>query len=817
MNFPKTFWIRELHIKMCRTFCALLFSIIVLFTSTAQQFIEAGSNIGITSLQDIDDDLANGMSFYDYNQDGWDDITMPAGQNSVVFYRNTNGFFQEDNFLTVHPGNIRQLLWIDYNSDDNLDLFISYYDQGVRLYENDGSFSFTDVTQQVGISTQPFKSYGVAVADPDGDFDLDIYICAYALNSTVPGALKNLYYQNDGTNNFNEIGENLGIDNGYQPSFMPVWYDFDNDGDVDLHVINDREYTSDALFVNNGFGQFTEQAFGLGISNDDHSPMSLTIGDFNNDGYFDVFESDVANGGVENGLPTNYKVFENNGGNGFTNTAPVLGVDTSFFAWGGLWVDCDNDGFQDLYIATGENDNTGFLERPSVFYKNLGGTAFSFANDSIQANITHTSYSPVKGDLNNDGFYDIVVLNGSFNPHNVLLNVGNANNYIKITPVTSVSNTQAFGGRVDVYANGQQQSRMIKSSDGMCAQNSQHMIVGVGSATVIDSIRVTFPSGLVTTRYAVLANQSIEIFEQSSASISLSGTLIQACPGDNFTLAYPGLTNYEWSDGSTNSTLVVTQSGTYSFVAENFAGDTVFFLNPITVTYEPSLLVSASVSDNPCGSNSQGAIELVCSPSQIVSSVIWGNGTPGLLNDNLASGSHSYEITTTYGCDYTGFQIVETEPDIDIQYITTPYTDTDSGTVELFVWGGAAPFEFVLDTSVVSSAISGLVPGSYTIYVTDQNGCSDSVSFIIQNNATASNSLLSEENFVLHVDGMSISIFDPNLNVISVQIFDITGKQIAVNVVNQKKNSVQFDLDVSPGVYQVRTDRWTQMITILGS
>lgn len=788
--------------------------IVFSFQVNSQTFTEAASNLGVTSVQAIDDDLANGMSFYDYNQDGWDDLTMPAGQNSVIFYKNVIGTFQVDNLLSITPGNVRQVLWVDYDNDNDLDLFISYYSQGVRLYENDGFFNFTDVTQQVGIITAPFKSYGVAFADPDGDFDLDLYICAYSLTSSTPNAFVNFYYQNDGNNFFNNMSDSLGIDNGFQPTFMPVWYDFDNDGDVDLHVINDREYTSDALYVNDGTAHFTNEAQTLGISNQAHSPMGISIGDFNNDGYFDVFESDVANGGVENGLPTDYKLFQNDGGISFENVAPNLGVDTSFFAWGGLWVDYDNDCFEDLYIATAENDITGVNEHPSVFYKNLGGNGFQLANNSINANITKTSYSPTKGDLNNDGFYDIVVLNGSFNPHNVLLNSGNSNNYIKVTPVSSVSNSQAFGGRIEVFANGEHQSRMILSSDGMCAQNSQHVIFGLGASTVVDSIKVTFPSGLVTTKLNVLANQSIEVKEFSSAQVNFGNTSIEACPGDTFILEYPGLTNYVWMDGTSTPSYTVTQSGIYSFSAENMAGDTVFFSNPLLIDYEPSLTVSTYSVNNPCGIDGVGAIQLTCSPPQIINSVLWSNGNQQLLNENLTTGTYSYLLTTDYGCTYTGSANVISDPEFDVQFITNPATDTSLGSVEFYTWGGIPPFTFTMDSVVVSNSISNLAAGNYTVFIIDQNGCSDSINFTIQNNSTIGLSVPHEPSIWLHLEGSFLTIFDTDLDVETLEVFDMTGRKIPLQAIEKQESGVRIEFIVAPGTYQVRTNQWSKKVAV---
>ena len=808
-------------IKVKKYYRTLLLGLFVVLTfslmtrnASAQTFTEAGPNLGVTSTQSISDDLANGMSFYDYNQDGWDDLTMPAGQNSVVFYKNVNGNFQVDNLLSIMPGNIRQILWVDFDNDNDLDLFLSYYANGVRLYQNEGAFNFTDITQQVGITMAPFKSYGVAFADPDSDFDLDIYICAYALNSTAPNANINFYYENDGNNYFINKSDSLGIDNGFQPTFMPVWYDVENDGDVDLHVINDREYTSDALYINDGFGNFTNEAQNLGIDNYAHSPMGISIGDFNNDGFFDVFESDVANGGVENGLPTDYKLFQNNGGASFNNVASILGVDTSFFAWGGLWVDYDNDCFEDLYIATAENDITGVFEKSSVFYKNLGGNLFQFANDSINANITRTSFCPTKGDINNDGFYDIVVLNGSYNLHNVLLNSGNANNYIKITPVSSISNSHAWGGRIEVFANGEHQSRMILSSDGMCSQNSQHVIFGLGSATVVDSIKVTFPSGLITKKFNVAANQSINILEFTSAQLSFGNNFIEACPNDTFILDYPGFTNYQWMDGTTSSSYTVTQSGTYSFSAENMNGDTVFFSTPVVVDYEPNLIVSSYSVNNPCGIDGQGAIQMNCSPPQIINSVEWSNGSQQFLNENLTSGTYSYQITTNYDCNYGGIATVISEPEFDIQLFTTPVTDTALGSVDFYLWGGAPPFTFFLDSTLVGNPISNLSAGYFTVSVVDQNGCSNSVSFTIQNNTTIGWDEHQEKAIWLHLEGDFLTIFDPEIDLESLEIIDLMGRKIPYGTTIKLENGARLELIATAGTYQIRTNRWSRKIVV---
>lgn len=798
-----------------RPFFFVAFSVLFSFINVnAQVYVDSSAELGILSVQNIDDDLANGLSFYDFDQDGWDDLTIPAGTDSIITYRNVNGSFQEVNLLSVAAGNVRQVLWVDYDNDGDLDLFLSYYNIGVRLYENDGALNFTDVTQQVGITTQPFRSYGVAFADPDGDFDLDLYICAYALNAQSPGALLNFYYQNNGNNQFTNVSSPLGIDNGYQPTFMPVWYDVELDGDVDLHLINDREYTSDAFFINDGFGQFSNQAVTFGISNDDHSPMSCTIGDFNNDGYFDVFESDVANGAIENGLPNDYKIFQNNAGTGFTNVAPNFGLDTNIFAWGGLWVDYDNDGFEDLYIATAENDLTGITEKSSLLYKNGAGTSLTLVNDSIQGNIVGASYSPVKGDINRDGYYDIVVLNGMNQANNVLMNQSSGNNFIRITPYGSVSNSLALGGRVEVFANGENQSKMILSSDGMCAQNSQHLIFGLGTATVVDSIVVTFPSGLVSKVYNHSVNEAIEIYEVASVQVSLGSSYNQACPGDTIILEYPGLTNFQWQDGSTNNFYNVTQSGTYSFTAENSTGDTVFLSLPVSYDFEAVPQISSFVVDNPCGVDSLGSIELFCTPQQVFNSVSWSTGVQSMQLDSLPTGMYSYQLTTNYGCVYEDSISVTQQPNFTVTFTTTPYTDTTFGNVELFVWGGVAPYTFLLDTVNIGNALYGIPPGTYLIQVLDANGCSQYVAVTIPDLSTAD--LVDQDMKIgVHSDGIRVVILGENIQKEAIQVYDLSGKQIPYSIEQESHYRLLLRLNAPLGLYQIYTGFGTSMISIL--
>jgi hypothetical protein len=453
-------------------------------------------------------------------------------------------------------------------------------------------------------------------------------------------------------------------------------------------------------------------------------------------------------------------------------------------------------------------------EKPSVFYKNNAGVDFSFANDSIVGNITKASYSPVKGDINNDGFYDIVVLNGGNQPHNVLLNQGGSNNYIKITPKGTISNSFALGGRVEVFANGQHQSKMIVSSDGLCAQNSQHLIFGIGAASMVDSIWVTFPSGLVSKEYNIAANQSVEIQEMVSVQLNLGNSNIQACPGDTFVLNYPGLANYEWQDGSSNAFYEVTESGVYSFIAENNTGDTAFISTSVTFDYEPIPTISNFVTDNPCGVDSLGMIELFCAPVQLFNAIQWSNGEQTMQIDSLASGMYSYQLTTDFGCVYEGSASVLQEPSLNVSHIVTPYTDTSWGSVEFFVWGGVPPYSYYLDTVNIGNTLYGMLPGAYSFEVVDANGCSEIIEVVIPDLSTASIATNPSIQVSVIAEQSQIIVIGENIHPQAVKVYDLAGKEMPLHPLEISENQMRFQLNVASGLYQVYTEKGTSLIVM---
>lgn len=704
----------------------------------SQQLNDVAVSKGITSVQYGYDHLANGMSFFDFDQDGWDDITMPLNGDSVIFYRNINGTFQSQTPFIDPIGTIREIIWVDYDSDHDFDLCVTYAEVGIRFYQNDGSLNFIDVTASSGISMSLMNSYGVSFADMNSDGHLDFYLCNY---SGAAGTFthENMLYINQGNGTFADSASVAGVGNGSQPSFMSMWYDFDEDEDLDLHVINDKNGFDDALYRNNGDFTFTDVAVNFGVDNIASDPMGMAISDFDNDGYQDIYISDVGASNPFFTFAEDGKLFQNLGGTVFANVTPAAGLDTSVMGWGVLWIDYNNDGYEDLYVASSKLDSLQINEEPSVFFINNTQGSFSLINDSLNGDIISSSYAPVKGDMNNDGFYDIIVLNDGVTS-NVFENSGNTNHYIKITPEGTVSNYQAIGSKVRVYTQGIEQYQLVTCGSGICSQNSQHLIFGTGSSTTVDSVVITFPSGITVRKYNLPTGDSYVIEEQVQVLVDVipGTTNITLCQGDSIQLDASSYQNIQWNTGNTDSVITVSTTGTFSFEAESLIGDTLYISTPLTVSIEQSPIYQTVVTDPECGPNTFGSATLLfISPPASEFNVLWSNGQTGIFLDSVAGGSYQYTMTSTNGCIYVDSVTITETPLFDVQFMTTPVTDDSLGAVQFFIFGGVAPYSFQLDSNAVSSTITDLTAGSYDVMITDANGCEVLVSFTIADLTTA--------------------------------------------------------------------------------
>jgi hypothetical protein len=463
------------------------------FTESAQQL---GININCEYTF-----LGNGVAFFDYDNDGLDDITVATALGDpIYFYKNINGNFVSQT-LNIPNNNERnkQINWVDIDNDGDNDLFITSDNSGNRLFENLGNMIMSEITSTSGMLTDNFPYYGASWGDYDNDGYLDVFICVR--DSNIP----NILYKNNGDKTFSLVNDEAGLlSDGYM-SFCSVFLDYDNDGDQDIYVSNDKYANPNLMYKNNGDGTFTEVGVqsGTAVSID---AMTVTVEDLNYDGWLDIY---VTND------PNNNVLFINNGDGTFTDMAQSYQVTFNSTSWGAVFLDADNDKDLDLYVS-GEGNGTTSPFLSSAFYENMNSSFFQLDNSAVPNDYSY-SYGNAIGDTDNDGYPEIVVNNIDHN--NIFVwknNTNTSNNWLKVKLEGTTSNRNGVGSFIEISINGNKQYRYTCLGEGYLSQNSATEQFGLGSDTVIDYVKVKWLSGIEDTMYNVSANQNLNIIEGST-------------------------------------------------------------------------------------------------------------------------------------------------------------------------------------------------------------------------------------------------------------------------------------------------------------
>lgn len=505
---------------------SLFYVFIFLFLNLTSQisFEEKAVELGIDRSYGIGN-YGGGICFFDFNRDGWDDITMATGLgDSIYFYTNNNGVFEQIIPSPIpNTFRVKHILWADYDNDDDYDLFISAHAQPNRLYKNNGGLNFTDITVEAGIDTVSMYTTAATWGDFNNDGWLDLYITIYYDDSSPYG---NQLYMNNGDGTFTDIASTAGVTDLGGQTLGVVFSDFDNDGDQDLYLAVDR-FTGNTVLVNNGDNTFEDvtQTCGGGI---EMNAMCATPGDYDNDGDEDFYFS--------NDQPYGSKLAKNLGNGTFQEVAEEVGVDWEYIGWGSVFLDADLDGDLDLFLSgmtTGSNN-----DESSIFYENLGdGTFIEGAEDSFQYD-TIMSFSNATGDINNDGLLDIVVNNRKFIKVTLWENTTVTDkNFIKINLKGTVSNRDGIGSSIKVYTDGTMQYRYTHCGSGYLAQNQGYSLFGLNEYNIIDSIEVKWLSGVIDVIYNIPVNQLITIEE----GLGISG-IDNKTKNDNYFRIFPNPT-----------------------------------------------------------------------------------------------------------------------------------------------------------------------------------------------------------------------------------------------------------------------------------
>ncbi|WP_222982947.1 FG-GAP-like repeat-containing protein [Flagellimonas meishanensis] len=447
----------------------------------------------------------------DYDNDGWDDITIPASSTKdFQFLRNNEGQFEIQSLpITSNGLQARQVTWVDFDNDGDNDFFATSDLGQCWFYRNDGSNNFTDILQSSGITLQSYPFWGVAWGDYNNDGFLDPFLM---VRDPILVA-HNLLYRNNGDGTFTDVTEVAGLNLIGEMTQSASFFDYDRDGFQDLILANDKDLIKNVLYRNNGDGTFQDVSI---ISNMDleMDGMSTTISDYDNDGFLDVYITNIYPPDIVTSVFGN-AFMRNNGDGTFTNIAQNNGTRFDSFGWGAVFLDSENDGDLDLFVDGHLDGTQGRIS--SAYYENDGSGNYTIPQDSGFENDMAASYGNAIGDIQNDGLPDIVVINIEDEPLDVWENkTATQNNWLKIKLLGTSSNRMGVGSYIKVAVGDKTYYRYTLCGEGYIGQNSTYEFFGLGPATNVDSIEVTWLSGTVDLIVNVEANQAITITEGSN-------------------------------------------------------------------------------------------------------------------------------------------------------------------------------------------------------------------------------------------------------------------------------------------------------------
>jgi hypothetical protein len=721
------------------------------------------------SYANLDDYTGGGLSFYDFDDDGWDDLTFVHFNDSLSFYKNNQGIFEQLPLAIYDTGMAKHAVWVDYDNDSLNDLFVTFLDGPIKLYKNLGNLSFTDFTQQAGLNTSIGANHSIAFGDYDKDGFLDLFIGRYSYSSdTTLASEKNALLKNNGDGTFTDVTQNSGIDAGINQTLATIWLDYNKDGWPDIYVVTDRYHINNNLLKNNGDGTFTDVAANTGSLALNTHGMTNTVGDFDNDGDLDIYITNLG------GLDTCRFLINNNNSN-FTESAMIYGVDNLQATWGSSWIDADNDGYLDLIVVS----QIGSLDSRNYLYMSNNGLSFTDSPQNFQSNAIADSRAIANGDINNDGRTDCVVLNTFGYQSFIWQNTGTNGNFVKITLQGTISNKMAIGSWIEVYANGQCYSRYTFCGENYLGQNSQHYIFGLGQASIIDSVLINYLSGISDKYYNLGVNQSYDFTEGETLinQIVYSGAL-SFCNGDSVILDAGIYDSYLWNTGSNQRFLTVGSSGIYWVNVTNAQG-LLIASDSIVVFAANQPQISINSSNISCFNQNDGQVILELVNQTNNYTILWNGGLSGDTISNLSEGMYTYQYSDVYGCTAQDSIYIEEPFDFNIQTLITDFTVNNLGSIQTTINGGTPPYTIYFNGNVSGNIIDSLQPGLYYFEVVDANLCSHIENFEIL--FITSESSLNETPFLeIYPNPLNTNIFSisSNLRLEHIQIFNGIGQCI---------------------------------------
>jgi hypothetical protein len=499
-------------------------------------------HMGTPQKEQILETVGSGVALLDYDNDGWLDIYLVNGSSfdaltgkaapphAALFHNNHDGTFTD---VTEHAG-VANDRWGfgavvgDYDNDGWPDIYVSNYGKN-RLYHNNHDGTFTDVAEKAGVALGNWSA-GATWGDYDGDGRLDLFVPGYVhydladqakLTSLClfrgvkvlcgPRGLRgepDHLFHNNGDGTFTDISEHAGVaDANRYYGLASLFVDVNGDDLPDLLVANDS--TPNYLYINKGDGTFEDDSFPSGFafnaSGRETASMGIAAGDLMHHGTVDLYVTTFSD---------DYDTLYLNDGKGnFTETAYQAGIaepTIPFLGWGDGFLDYDNDGWLDIFVANGhvypvvdtQPWGTTWAQRPLLFHNNQGKLTLVPAVEKTGLAKLASARGMAYGDLFNDGHLDVVVNNMDAPPSLLRNVVQNGNHWIAFRLVGAGATAgkrgsprDGVGAAVFVTAGGIRQRADVFAGGSYASSSDQRPHFGLGKATKIDKIEIRWPDG----------------------------------------------------------------------------------------------------------------------------------------------------------------------------------------------------------------------------------------------------------------------------------------------------------------------------------
>ena len=466
--------------------------------------------------------IAGGSIVDDFNNDGYPDIVLSSWSltEPMRYYRNNaNGTFtdiSDSSGLGYLTGGLN-IMQTDYNNDGYKDIFVlrggwkgKFGKNPNSLLRNNGNGTFTDVTKESGLlSFHPSQT--ATWADFNNDGWLDVFIG----NETTPGGEAHpcQLYINNKNGTFTEMAAGAGC---AITKFVKgvTSGDYDNDGrtDIFLSTLNGNKILLKNETVKGGMAKFTDVSIQAGLGNNMVRSFPAWFWDYDNDGWLDILvcgyefteslsyyaaaeamQAPVGNAGK-------IFLFRNKHDGTFEDVSAKVGLNKIAFAMGANFGDIDNDGYLDFYLGTGNPQLTSVV--PNKLFKNINGTSFLDVTSSARVGNLQKGHAVSFADLDNDGDEDIYIkMGGAYTgdayENAFYLNPGqNNNHWINISLQGTVSNKAAIGAKIKVMFKENNQERSVYrdvNSGGSFGSNPLRQHIGIGQAAAVEKIEIRWP------------------------------------------------------------------------------------------------------------------------------------------------------------------------------------------------------------------------------------------------------------------------------------------------------------------------------------